>query len=129
MKYRLLNILACPMCKHFPLELYVINEKHYNRDIKIEEPACDLYCGLKAKYVKDLKEFNCVECLKKEVSEGVLFCPSCNRWYPIIDEIPRMLPDNYRKEREDIEFLKRFSNKIPAKILQEGKPFNLQSSR
>ncbi|HIP85127.1 MAG TPA: Trm112 family protein, partial [Pyrodictium sp.] len=29
MKYRFMDIAACPMCKHFPLELYVIETKEY----------------------------------------------------------------------------------------------------
>ncbi len=127
MKYRLLNILACPICKHFPLELYVIERKRYERDVKVEIPACDLYCGFKGKYVKELKEHECIECLKYEVVTGVLYCPNCGRWYPIIDEIPRMLPDNYRSRSEDLNFLKKYRDELPEKIVHEGKPYNLES--
>jgi uncharacterized protein YbaR (Trm112 family) len=89
MKRKLMEILACPMDKHYPLELLVFDEK-------------------------------------EEIVEGLIVCPKCLRWYPIRDEIPEMLPDELRKESEDLPFLKKWKEKIPEKILQEGKPFNLK---
>ena len=91
MKRSLLDILACPIDKHYPLELYELESKG---DI---------------------------------VVEGVLRCPKCNRYYPIIDEIPRMLPDNYRSRSEDLNFLKKYRDELPEKIVHEGKPYNLES--
>ena len=63
---------------------------------------------------------------KNEIVEGVIICPKCLRWYPIRDEIPEMLPDELRKEAEDLPFLKKWANKFPAKVVAEGKPFNLK---
>jgi len=51
----------------------------------------------------------------------------CDRWYPIIDTIPHMLPDDLRKEEEDKAFLENWKEKIPKKVLEEGKPFKLQA--
>ncbi len=127
MKYRLVDLLACPMCRHFPLELVVIEEKVYEREVKIEKPACELYCGLLRKPVKEAGETPCEECLKKEVVTGVLICSQCNRWYPIIDEIPRMLPDELRRESEDVAFLEKYKDKLPEKVLKEGRPYNLSN--
>ncbi len=130
MKYRLMDILACPMCKHFPLELYVLNENIYeNRSLSgREKPLCELYCGFLRKNVNDAKEPPCEECIKKEVDIGVLYCSSCGRWYPIMEEIPRMLPDELRSKKEELEFLRKYKDKIPEKIVYEGKPFNLKTS-
>lgn len=89
MKRRLLDILACPICKYYPLELLVFNEK-------------------------------------EEIEEGLLVCNNCNRWYPIIEAIPHMLPDDLRDEGEDLNFLKKWKANIPEKILKNGKPFNLE---
>ena len=36
-----------------------------------------------------------------------------------------MLPDELRKENEDLPFFKKWREKIPEKILLEGKPFRL----
>ncbi len=90
MKRKLMEILACPIDKHHPLELLVFEEK-------------------------------------EEVVEGLIVCPKCSRWYPIRDEIPEMLPDELRKEKEDLPFLKKWREKVPEKTLLEGKPFNLKS--
>jgi uncharacterized protein YbaR (Trm112 family) len=66
MKRKLMDILACPIDKYYPLDLHVFEEKD-------------------------------------EIVEGVIICPK--------DEIP---------------FLKKWKDKIPEKILVEGKPFNLK---
>ncbi len=128
MKYRLLDILACPMCKNFPLELRVFEEKTYDRRIEgLEKPYCELYCGLNKEYIKNLSETpSCDECIKREVVAGILYCRKCGRWYPIIDEIPRMLPDNLRRENEDKKFLEKYKDQIPVDILEKGKPFSLK---
>jgi uncharacterized protein YbaR (Trm112 family) len=89
LKRRLMDILACPIDKYYPLELYVFEER-------------------------------------EEIIEGIIVCPKCLRWYPIRDEIPEMLPDELRNRREDVDFLKKWREKIPEKILIEGKPFNLK---
>lgn len=85
-----MDILACPIDKHYPLELYIFEEKD-------------------------------------EIVEGLIVCPKCARWYPIRDEIPEILPDELRKENEDLPFLRKWKEKIPERIQLEGKPFNLGS--
>jgi uncharacterized protein YbaR (Trm112 family) len=65
---------------------------------------------------------------KDEISEGVIVCPQCNRFYPIIDEIPHMLADNLRSKEEDLKFLRKWQAKVPEKVAKEGKPFNLATS-
>jgi uncharacterized protein YbaR (Trm112 family) len=88
LKRRLLDILACPIDKHYPLELLVFEEG-------------------------------------EEIIEGLLVCTACNRWYPISDEIPQMLPDDLREAKEDLQWLARWKERVPTKILSEGKPFTL----
>jgi uncharacterized protein YbaR (Trm112 family) len=85
-----MDILACPMCKSWPLELHIFKETD-------------------------------------EVDEGIIICNKCNRFYPIIEQIPHMLPDELREEKEDVAFLKKWRGKIPKRILEEGKPFNLSA--
>lgn len=84
-----MDILACPIDKHYPLELYVFEEK-------------------------------------EEITEGLLVCPKCNRWYPISDEIPQMLPDDLREAKEDLDWLRRWMDHVPPSIIAHGKPFSLQ---
>ncbi|MCD6324150.1 MAG: Trm112 family protein [Desulfurococcales archaeon] len=118
MRYALLNLLACPMCKHFPLELKVFESVKEKRKFSVESPFCDTYCAYLRKPVKELKTPPpCEECLETEVKYGVLICPNCGRWYPIIDGIPLMYPDKRRRhprvrERE-VRFVDMFSVKYP----------------
>lgn len=90
MKKELMEVLACPIDKEYPLELHVFEQTD-------------------------------------EIIEGLIVCPKCLRWYPIRDEIPEMLPDELRKENEDLPFLKKWKNKIPEKILKQGQPFKLRT--
>lgn len=91
MKKSMLDILACPIDKHYPLELF--------------------------EFVSD----------GQTVKEGLLFCAKCSRYYPIIDEIPVMLPDELREKQKDrdIDFLKTWQSKIPDKVIKQGNPWHL----
>lgn len=88
MKRKLMEILACPIDKHHPLNLLVLREN-------------------------------------EEIIEGLIICPKCKRYYPIIEDIPRMLPDDLRSKEEDLDFVKKWKEKIPSDVLYNGKPFNL----
>lgn len=88
MKRRLMDILACPICKSHPLELLPFEEK-------------------------------------EEIEEGMLLCGNCGRWYPIIESIPHMLPDDLRDAAEDRGFLAKWKEKVPEGVSKSGKPFNL----
>ncbi len=127
MKYRLLDLLACPIDKDFPLKLIVFQEEERSIEFKHGSVICELYCGLKAAYVKDssLSAEECNKCMKREILNGILICSKCNRWYPIVDEIPQLLPDELRESNEDLSFLRKYAEKIPKNVLEEGKPFNL----
>jgi uncharacterized protein YbaR (Trm112 family) len=91
----MLDILACPIDKYYPLELIEIDtveDKTINENV---------------------------------IKEGVLFCSQCSRFYPIIEEIPVMLPDELRDKEKDIEFLQKWHEKIPGKIIKNGHPWHL----
>ena len=85
----MIDILACPIDKNYPLELYEIKEKN------------------------------------NVVSEGVLFCSKCSRFYPIIEEIPIMLPDELRNKVQEMEFLKNNKKDLPEKITTMANPWHL----
>jgi uncharacterized protein YbaR (Trm112 family) len=102
MKKSMLDILACPIDKHYPLELYEINIKKNNDNNDIEHNDSNII-----------------------ITEGVLFCNKCSRFYPIIDEIPVMLPDELREKQKDIDFLQQWNDKIPEKVTTYAKPWHL----
>ena len=89
MNKTMMDILACPIDKNHPLELFAINENS----------------GV--------------------VSEGALFCTKCSRFYPVMDNIPIMLPDDLRDKQQEIKFLKENKAKLPEKIIINGKPWHL----
>jgi uncharacterized protein len=91
----MLDILACPIDKYYPLELFEIDT---TKDTTVNEPV---------------------------IKEGVLFCSQCSRFYPIIEEIPVMLPDELRDKEKDIEFLQKWQEKIPSKITKNANPWHL----
>jgi uncharacterized protein YbaR (Trm112 family) len=64
-----------------------------------------------------------------EVDQAVIVCKKCQRWYPVIETIPHMLPDDLRNSDEDIAFLKKWSHRLPEKVLNEGKPFNVKTQK
>ncbi len=123
MRYALLNLLACPMCKHFPLKLYVFEKSTINKEFDVATPFCDVYCGLKAEFLEKINkdEINCSECVKIDIISGIIVCPKCGRWYPIIDGIPWMYPDNMRRHQrirsKEADFIKRYKEKIPNELL------------
>jgi len=89
MNKKLIEILACPIDNHFPLELAELTSKD------------------------------------EIISEGIIFCSKCSRYYPIIEEIPIMLPDELRDKNQDIEFLNKYKNALPDKIMTKGLPWHL----
>lgn len=92
----MIDILACPVDKHYPLELFELDV--FAQDDLINEVI---------------------------INEGVLFCNKCLRYYPIIDEIPIMLPDELRERQADINFLQKWKNKIPDKVIRHGNPWHM----
>ncbi len=68
----------------------------------------------------------------EEIDEALLTCTKCGRWYPVIDRITCMLPDEMRLEGkqhiEETAFLERWKERIPNSILKNGKPFGLESN-
>jgi uncharacterized protein YbaR (Trm112 family) len=92
MKRKLLDILACPIDKHYPLELM---------EFRTEGEI---------------------------ILDGVLLCTECKRYFPIIDEIPVMLPDDLRSKNEDIGFLNRWKEKLPEEVIRRGLPHNLATA-
>jgi len=67
----------------------------------------------------------------EEIDEALITCPKCGRWYPVIDGISCMLPDNLRmdgKQRiEETKFLERWKDRIPSDIIKNGIPFSLET--
>ena len=117
MRKSLLEILACPIDKHSPLELIEINV--YLTNESSSDKRSDNRKMLGERTYNDTTYDNVI------VKEGVLFCSRCSRFFPIIDEIPIMLPDELREKEKDMRFLLEWETKIPSKILDHGVPWHI----
>ena len=89
MNKKMLDILACPIDKHHPLEIFEVDSKD------------------------------------EIILEGALYCIKCSRFYPIIEEIPIMLPDELRDKKQDVDFLQKNQKKLPEKIIKQASPWHL----
>jgi len=117
MRKSLLEILACPIDKHSPLELFEINV-HLANESSSDKRSLNRET-LEEQTDNDTTYDNVI------VKEGVLFCSRCSRFFPIIDEIPIMLPDELREREKDLQFLLEWETKIPSKILDHGVPWHI----
>lgn len=133
MKKHMLDILACPIDKNYPLELIELNVKELEKD-KIKENYHPLNSDENNNIVKKNKNsggVNKVNEIKHNdekvivVIDGILYCKKCSRFYPIIDEIPIMLPDELREKEKDLQFLKKWKHTIPEEILTQSNPWHL----
>ncbi len=70
-------------------------------------------------------ELNVIKEKDNVISEGVIVCTKCSRFYPIIEEIPIMLPDELRDKKLEINFLKKYKEELPEKIIKNGLPWHL----
>ena len=66
-----------------------------------------------------------IESNENNIIEGVLYCAECYRFYPIIEEIPIMLPDELREKNSEIKFLQKNNDVLPEKITKYGMPWHL----
>lgn len=209
MKPWLLDILACPICKNFPLKLYIFSYEtesdEFNEiltiyekrdldhiknenvieiikengnefikdDIIIEKTTLDNYLKLTLLSIEELNNIidksgneiskKSLEIITKEIKKkieefsknpsmneietilpelyfvnkikvgieiesGLFLCDGCNRWYPIIESIPMLLPDDAREryKEKEIEFLKNKRAKLDDEFFnKELKPYNI----
>ena len=82
---------------------------------------CEVYCSYHDDNVNNLSSTNCVDCYTYEITDGLLICNECGRWYPIIDDIPLMLPDSLRDRKRESIFLEKWKDKIPETIIKREK--------
>jgi uncharacterized protein YbaR (Trm112 family) len=125
----MLDILACPMDKNYPLDLIELQVKEFENDnLRERDFLNDDKTSKKNNLVINQENDIRGERTKDKIIiiiEGILYCKKCSRFYPIIDEIPIMLPDELREKETDLEFLNKWKNNIPQKILNNANPWHL----
>jgi uncharacterized protein YbaR (Trm112 family) len=125
----MLDILACPIDKNYPLDLIELHVKEFENDNLRESNFLNDDKNSKNNNLVINQENDITGEVTKDkiivIIEGILYCNKCLRFYPIIDEIPIMLPDELREKEKDLEFLKKWKNNIPQKILSNANPWHL----
>jgi len=126
LKKHILDILACPIDKNYPLDLIELHVKEFENDILRESNFLNDDKNSKNNNLVINQENDITGEVTKDkiivIIEGILYCNKCLRFYPIIDEIPIMLPDELREKEKDLEFLNKWKNNIPQKILSNTNP-------
>lgn len=123
MKHRLMDLLACPIDKSWPLKLEITEEVKTLEKISIPlqneqtEVVCNYYCNFlqiqlveisdngeeRIKEIDEIKKHvslkDCQECFKIEIQSGKLFClHDENHQFDIKESIPVMLTEQQLKE-------------------------------
>jgi uncharacterized protein YbaR (Trm112 family) len=81
-----------------------------------------LVCPIDKQFPLELYE---TQSKQEVIVEGALFCSKCTRFYPIIEEIPIMLPDELRDKKQDVDFLQKNKQTLPQKIIKDANPWHL----
>ncbi|MGI0004550.1 MAG: Trm112 family protein [Candidatus Nitrosotenuis sp.] len=81
-----------------------------------------LVCPIDKQFPLELYE---IKSKQEVIHEGALYCNKCSRFYPIIEEIPIMLPDELRDKKQDIAFLEQNKEGLPQKIIKHANPWHL----
>jgi uncharacterized protein YbaR (Trm112 family) len=123
MKHRLMDLLACPLDKSWPLELEVLEEEKESDEIslpienKYTKVICNYYCNYKKfllvetsedgdEKIKNPEEIeknvtlkDCKDCFQIEIQNGKLYCSKeKTHVYEIKEGIPIMLSQDQIEE-------------------------------
>lgn len=123
MKHRLMDLLACPIDKSWPLKLEITEEVKENENITLplENPntgvICGFFCNFKQFFLVSINENgeevtkpknlikekvnldDCYQCFQVDIHSGSLFCnKEKNHVYEIKEGIPIMLSKEKIKE-------------------------------
>jgi uncharacterized protein YbaR (Trm112 family) len=136
MNKKLLDILVCPFDKVSSLDLVefksasspqqLVDTVNKYQTKKVESPSPD--SGLVDNGGSNSKENKKTSVGTESggiVEEGLLLCKTCFRFYPIIEEIPIILPDDLRDKKKDIEFLKKWKESMPQDLRSNLKPWTV----
>jgi uncharacterized protein YbaR (Trm112 family) len=149
---RMLDILVCPFDKESKLELFDLgsnappkDEGKTKKDVGQKSSdghqqnksyqKSNVMESISAHYEYKEEKKNKIDAYSDElfadadldivIEEGILFCNRCLRIFPIVEEIPIILPDEIRDKNKDLELLKKWSNSLPDKVVKKALPWHL----
>lgn len=110
MKYRLLDFLVCPDCGE-ALKATIFKEERIAYEGNVSVQKCHHSCAIQN---SGQKKSDCATCCMSEIESGIVMC-SQGHLFPIVDYIPRMLPDAFcGLER----FIDTYADHLPLQKIQ-----------
>lgn len=139
---KLLEILVCPYDKITELDLIEFKTKtgdelkdykYSDNSLRVSEKdknneSTDKIPSLRMDDLSPISEkFNSESNALTIIEEGLLLCKNCQRYYPIIEEIPIILPDELRDKKKDMDLLLKWREAIPKDLLLSLKPWSIST--
>jgi len=130
MRYALLDLVACQSC-HAPLTSFTARERPSEMPQGILPGASRVTPGdgvgpvpasmratpLAASLTQHARAAtDPARNFTVEIEEGLLICADCGRWYPIIGQLPEILPDHLRDAERDLTFFRSVAGTLPADL-------------
>jgi uncharacterized protein YbaR (Trm112 family) len=123
----MLDILVCPFDKESSLELFEFITRNLEKTDSKMISKSNPQNGKLEESIENKKEDKSNDLSDNDIviEEGILFCNSCSRFYPIVEEIPIILPDELRDKNKDLELMKKWSGSLPEKVVNKALPWHL----
>ncbi len=110
--------MVCPACgSSFQMTVFTASDN--GEDVGFATPGCSRRCAYLGIILPadEKSEIDCGRCYTINVDDGLLECGGCDRSYPIVRGVPRLLPDAFE---EHPEYLSRYENKLPTKLIDRS---------
>jgi uncharacterized protein YbaR (Trm112 family) len=136
----MMDMLICLEDKKTRLVLHSFQE-HIHDEVTLPKAedstkvVCLEYCGNKELILTDTSkkeisvineniskidyESDCHECFKREIVAGILVCPKCNTYYPIIDDILIIKKPELRVEEDEKAFTEKWADNIKEALTKK----------
>ncbi len=129
----MLDVLVCPFDKESELELFELKTRPMGYVAQSGENKSEFESGLKSNNNRaqdsTVKASNTADMENTDndviIEDGILFCNSCLRFYPIVEEIPIILPDELRDKNNDLDILRKWCDSLPEKVVKRSLPWHL----
>ena len=136
MRYALLDLVACQYC-HAPLTSFTAREIPSEMPQGILPAATRVAPGpglgpaaattresaLAAILRQHARAADPARNFSDEIDEGLLICAECGRWYPIIGQLPEILPDHLRDAQRDGAVYTAIASALHADVRAELEKF------
>lgn len=110
MKYRLVEMLCNPE-NNADFDVEVFDTETQKKNISFDEVRCQTWCHWKQCEPRKIESSQCASCYNNEIISGKLICKNSQKAFPIINGIPRILPEDILIEtltKYHPEFIERY---------------------